>query len=96
MEDKAIALAGAVAAATVLGRGLRPAAKTVINGYLWVADATADARTSVSDLYAEARAEHNVDRQAGADTVASPPPDARETTERRPVPEARGAEGTGA
>ena len=92
MEDKAIALAGAVAAVTVLGRGLRPATKTVIKGYLWVADATADARTSVSDLYAEARAE----RQAGVDRVASPPPDARETAERRAAPEARGAEGTGA
>ncbi len=94
--EKAIALAGAVAAATVLGRGLRPATKTVIKGYLWVADATADARTSVSDLYAEARAEHYVDRQAGVDPVASPPPDAREATERSAAPAARGAAGTGA
>ncbi|CAA9503110.1 MAG: hypothetical protein AVDCRST_MAG45-1435 [uncultured Solirubrobacterales bacterium] len=69
MEDKAIALAGAVAAATVLRRGLRPATKTVIKGYLWVTDATADARTSVSDLYAEARAEHYAEGQAGVDHV---------------------------
>ncbi|MDQ3355486.1 MAG: hypothetical protein M3502_01960 [Actinomycetota bacterium] len=73
MDEKTIALAGAVTAATVLGRGVRPAAKTLMKGYLVVADATAGARRSVSDLYAEASAEHRVEAHgAGRPTAAAP------------------------
>lgn len=79
MDEKTVALAGAVAAATVLGRGVRPAAKTLIKGYLVVVDATAGARRSVSDLYAEARAEHRVEAR-----VSAAPPPAPDVTEPSP------------
>ncbi len=51
-----------VGAGVVLGRGVRPAAKGVIRGYLSVAERakewSAEAGESLQDLYAEARAEH--------------------------------------
>ncbi len=95
MDEKAIAFAGAVAAATVLGRRLRPAAKTAMKGYLWMVDATADARRSVSDLYAEAQAEHRV-AAPGADHVATGSPAAADVTEQRPYTGgSRVPEGTG-
>lgn len=83
MDEKTVALAGAVAAATVLGRGVRPAAKTLIKGYLVVVDATAGARRSVSDLYAEARAEHRVEAHGSGRFSAAPPP-APDVTEPSP------------
>jgi hypothetical protein len=84
MDEKTIALAGAAAAATVLGRGLRPTAKTLMKGYLVVADATADARRSVSDLYSEARAEHRVEAH-GVAPVAAAPAAAPDVTEPSPA-----------
>ncbi len=48
-------------------RGLRPAAKSAIKGYLAAADglrrATSGAREGLQDIYAEARAEHQATAQ---------------------------------
>jgi hypothetical protein len=67
--------AGAAAAMSLArkqGDGLRPVAKTVMKGYLDVADrlaeVTAEARETLSDLYAEARAERN-----GAESARTQP-----------------------
>jgi hypothetical protein len=57
MDEKMFALAGAVAGATVAGRGLRPVAKLVLRGVVAAADATTGARRELSELYAEAKAE---------------------------------------
>jgi hypothetical protein len=58
--------AGAAAAMSLVrrrGDGLRPVAKTVVKGYLDVADRlseiTAEARETLGDIYAEARAERS-------------------------------------
>jgi hypothetical protein len=58
MDEKMVALAGAVAGATVAGRGLRPLAKVVLRGAMAAADATNSARKELVELYREARAEH--------------------------------------
>jgi hypothetical protein len=52
------------------GEGLRPLAKSLMKGYLAVADrvveASAEARESLNDLYAEARAEREEEQKAEA------------------------------
>ena len=73
MDDKMIALAGAVAGVTLAGRGLRPLAKLTIRGAVAAADATTGVRRELSDLYAEAKAEQRgTPADAGA-VRASPP-----------------------
>lgn len=71
--------AGASAVLTVTkrnGNGVRPLARTLMKGYVAAADrvgeAVAEARESLNDLYAEARAEHEQEqREAEPDGVAS-------------------------
>jgi hypothetical protein len=57
----------ALGAGVMIGRGLRPVAKTLIRGFMTVAEsvkeASAEAGESLQDLYAEAKAEH--DQAAG-------------------------------
>lgn len=57
MDEKMMALVGAVAGATVAGRGLRPVAKLAMRGVVAAADATAGARRGLTDLYDEAKSE---------------------------------------
>lgn len=68
MDEKVMLLMGAVAGATVAGRGLRPVAKLAIRGMVAAADATEGARRGIGDLYAEARAEQ---RSTEANHVAA-------------------------
>lgn len=67
MDEKMLALVGAVAGVTLAGRGLRPAAKLALRGVVAAADATTGARRELSELYAEAKAEQ---RSAGGDPEA--------------------------
>ena len=69
MDQKTIALVGAVAGVTLAGRGLRPVAKLAMRGVVAAADATSGARRELSDLYAEAKAEQ---RSPGADAETVP------------------------
>jgi hypothetical protein len=71
MDEKMFALVGAVAGATVAGRGLRPVAKLALRGVVAVADATSGARRAVGDLYAEARAEQH-GSESGVESASSP------------------------
>jgi len=67
MDEKMLALVGAVAGVTLAGRGLRPVAKLALRGVVAAADATTGARRELSELYAEAKAEQ---RYAGGDPEA--------------------------
>ncbi len=59
MDEKTLAIAGAVAGVTVLRRGLRPAAKEAMKGVVALGDATAQARDGIRDMYFEARDEYH-------------------------------------
>lgn len=73
MDEKMIALAGAVAGVTVAGRGLRPLAKLTIRGVVAAVDVTTGVRRELGELYAEAKAEQRgTPADAGA-VPASPP-----------------------
>jgi hypothetical protein len=58
MDEKTIAVGGAVATVMLARDLLRPAAKLVVKGGLTVADATASTRRELSELYREARDEY--------------------------------------
>ena len=73
MDEKMFALAGAVAGATLAGRGLRPLAKLTIRGVVAAADATTGVRRELADLYAEAKAEQR-GTKSEADAVSAPSP----------------------
>ena len=66
MDEKMVAVVGAVAGATLAGRGLRPVAKLALRGVVAAADATTGARRELAELYAEAKAE-----QRGSEPDAS-------------------------
>lgn len=63
MDEKAMAIVGAVAAVAVAGRGMRPLAKVLMHGVVAANEATAAGRRGLQELYAEAKAER---AQAGA------------------------------
>lgn len=73
MDEKMFALAGAVAGATLAGRGLRPLAKLTIRGVVAAADATTGMRRELADLYAEAKAEQRGAPADAGEIRASPP-----------------------
>ena len=64
MDEKALAIAGAVAGLTVLRRGLRPAAKEALKGLVALGDVTAQTRDGLRDMYVEAKDEYYSDRRA--------------------------------
>jgi hypothetical protein len=68
MDEMAIAIVGAAAAVTVLGKGLRPMAKLAMRGVVTVTDATSAGRRELQDLYTEVRTE----REQRAAPDASP------------------------
>jgi hypothetical protein len=71
MDEKTVAIGGAVATVMLARNLLRPAAKLAVKGGLTVADATASTRRELSELYREARDEY----RAGNEThVAESPP----------------------
>ncbi len=57
MDEKVMALVGAAAGVTVLGRGLRPIAKVAMHGVVAATEATAATRRGIESLYAEVKAE---------------------------------------
>ena len=73
MDEKMFALAGAVAGATLAGRGLRPLAKLTIKGAVAAADATTGVRRELATLYAEAKAEQRGTAVDVSAVRASPP-----------------------
>ena len=73
MDDKMLALVGAVAGVTLAGRGLRPVAKLAMRGVVAAADATSGARRELGELYAEAKAEQRGGEVDGGAVSAAPP-----------------------
>jgi hypothetical protein len=67
MDEKTVAMGGAVATIVLARNLLRPAAKLVVKGGLTVADATASTRRELSELYREARDEYRAGREATVD-----------------------------
>ena len=57
MDEKVIAVVGAAAAVTFMGRGLRPVGKLVMRGVVAAGDATAASKRGIQDLYNEVKAE---------------------------------------
>ena len=64
MEEKMLGLAGGVAAAALLGRGMRPVAKTVMKGVVIAMEAASGTQDEVRELYREAQAEQRAGRPA--------------------------------
>jgi len=64
MDEKTVAMGGAVATVVLARNLLRPAAKLAVKGGLTVADATASTRRELSELYREARDEYRAGREA--------------------------------
>ena len=78
MDDMAIAVVGAAAAVTVLGKGMRPLAKLAMRGVVTATEATAAGRRGLQDLYTEVKAERE-QRLGTATPVASGPGTAQES-----------------
>ncbi|HEX2923760.1 MAG TPA: DUF5132 domain-containing protein [Chloroflexota bacterium] len=71
-----LALGIGIGAALLVGRGMRPLAKTAIKGYLAASDgirqATEGAREEFQDIYAEAKAERETKAQPQAPATSAP------------------------
>ncbi len=74
MDEKMVAVVGAVAGATLAGRGLRPVAKLALRGVVAAADATTGARRELAELYAEAKAEQRGEPDAAAGSASASAP----------------------
>jgi len=73
MDEKMLAVVGAVAGVTLAGRGLRPVAKLAMRGVVAAADATTGARRELAELYTEAKSEQRGgEADAGAGSAAPP------------------------
>jgi hypothetical protein len=68
MDEMVVAAVGAAAAATLLGRGVRPIEKIFMRGVVAATEAIDAGRRGVQDLYDEVKAE----RQAGVTAPAGP------------------------
>lgn len=83
MDEVAIAVVGAAAAVTVLGKGMRPLAKLAMRGVVTATEATAAGRRGLQDLYTEVKSERDqrstpatpvVPAQPGSPEGAATPP----------------------
>ena len=72
MDEVAIAVVGAAAAVTVLGKGMRPLAKLAMRGAVTATEVASAGRRGVQDLYAEVKAERE-QRTVPAAPAAAPP-----------------------
>lgn len=84
MDEKVIAIAGAAAAVTLMGRGLRPVGKIMMRGVVAATEATEAGKRGVQGLYEEVKAEREqgataVTAGAGPETSAPPPADGSAT-----------------
>ncbi len=76
MDEKAMALIGAAAGVTLMGRGLRPVGKLMMHGVVAVAETAAASKRGVEGLYNEVRAEREKGQtQAGPYERAGTPAD---------------------
>ena len=75
MDEMALAVVGAAAVVTVLGRRARPVAKLAMRGVVTATEATSAGRRGVQDLYAEVKTE----RQQRLTQKAQQPPAEAET-----------------
>ena len=84
MDEVTIAVVGAAAAVTVLGKGMRPLAKLAMRGVVTATEATSAGRRGLQDLYAEVKAEREPRSVAAAPEVpaASASPESAATAAR--------------
>ncbi len=73
MDEKVMAVVGAAAAVTLMGRGLRPMGKMMMRGVVAVGAATAAGKRGMQDLYNEVKAERE---QSGAQSSPGTTPEA--------------------
>ena len=72
MDEVTIAVVGAAAAVTVLGKGMRPLAKLAMRGVVTATEATSAGRRGLQDLYAEVKAEREQRSVPAAPEVPAP------------------------
>lgn len=72
MDEAAIAVVGAAAAVTVLGKGMRPLAKLAMRGVVTATEATSAGRRGLQDLYTEVKAEREQKSQPAAPAADAP------------------------
>ena len=77
MDEIALAVVGAAAAVTVLGRRARPVAKLAMRGVVTATEATSAGRRGFQDLYAEVKTER---QQRLAQKAQQPPAEAETAT----------------
>jgi hypothetical protein len=73
MDDVAIAVVGAAAAVTVLGKGMRPLAKLAMRGVVTATELTSAGRRGLQDLHAEVKAEREQKTAAAAPEIPAEP-----------------------
>lgn len=84
MDETVMAVVGAAAAVTLMGRGLRPVGKILMRGVVAATEATEAGKRGVQDLYNEVKAEREQGAMptagAGPETSAPPAADASPAT----------------
>lgn len=73
MDEKVMAVVGAAAAVTLVGRGLRPMAKIMMRGVVAATEATTAGRRGIQGLYDEVKAERE---QGGTQAAPGATPEA--------------------
>ena len=73
MDEVAIAVVGAAAAVTLLGKGMRPVAKLAMRGVVTATEATSAGRRGLQDLYTEVKTEREQRSVVPAPTVPAQP-----------------------
>ena len=73
MDEKVMAVVGAAAAVTLMGRGLRPIGKLMMRGVVAATEVTGAGKRGVQGLYNEVKAERE---QGGVPAAAAMTPEA--------------------
>ncbi len=73
MDEVAIAVVGAAAAVTVLGKGMRPLTKLAMRGVVMATEATAAGRRGLQDLYTEVKDEREQRSTPAAPEIPAQP-----------------------
>ena len=72
MDEAAIAVVGAAAAVTILGKGMRPLAKLAMRGVVTATEATSAGRRGLQNLYTEVKAEREEKSRPAAPGADAP------------------------
>ena len=72
MDEVAVAVVGAAAAVTILGKGMRPLAKLAMRGVVTATEATSAGRRGLEELYREVKAEREEKSRPAAPAVDAP------------------------